>query len=80
MNKKDFLWGFLTLLLTTGILFIVSKFKDIPVIWILSPFWETILMILLAITMAFLRTLISVLWDLIKYHKDQKVKVIEKER
>ena len=73
MNKRDFLWGFLTLLMTSGVLFIVSKFKDVPLIWILSPFWEVLLAILLAITMAFLRTLILVLVDLIKYFIETRI-------
>lgn len=72
MNKKDFLWGLLTLIATSGVLYVISKFKNISLVWILSPFWEVLLMILLAITMAFLRTIFLVLLDLIKYyHKDK---------
>lgn len=79
MNKKDFLWGLLTLIATSGVLYIISKFKDISLIWILSPFWEVLLMILLAITMAFLRTMFLVFLDLFKYFKEKNAKVTRKE-
>lgn len=80
MNKNDFIWGFLTLLVTSGVLFIVSKFKEISLIWILSPFWEVLLMILLATTMAFLRTIILCFIDFVKYYfKRKSKKVVRKE-
>ena len=79
MNKKDFLWGLLTLIATSGVLYIISKFKDISLIWILSPFWEVLLMILLAISMAFLRTMFLVFLDLFKYFKEKNAKVTRKE-
>ena len=74
MNKKNLFFTILILFITCGILWLISNYYAIPLVWILSPLWEILLMICLAIIMALLRTFFIILMDLFKYHKDLKEK------
>lgn len=59
-------------LMLTGILLIISNFHPIPWLWIFSPIWEIIALLIIEIILMFISTLFSVIKANIRAKKEAK--------
>ncbi len=56
----------------SGILLIISQFHNISLVWILSPFWITLSIIIIEILLVLIGGFFSLLKSLFKFNSERK--------